>query len=135
MGEETCVCVWSLPHINSPDEQLALVLRIPIEVPAGQLPHLTEGEQPAARPNYGKDFLSVRVTLLRRPLSRWAGCQGSTKRPKCPRGCLFAAATVSEKCEVAGVGAGLLLEWSLGERAVLTGAQVAHDTPIVSLSY
>lgn len=134
--EEQTICVWSLPDHRVTDSQMALALKIPVDVPISILPFMSEGLQPASpQPRAPNELLSARVTLLRRPLSRWAGCLGSSRGPKCPRGCLFAAATLSEGCEVAGSGAGLLLEWSLGERPVLTGAQVAHESQIVSLTY
>lgn len=132
---EKCVSVWSLPDSTALDAQLKLALTIPVEVPLGHLPHLREDVQLARRPNSARDVLAVQVTLLRRPLSRWSGCQGSSRGPQFPRGCLFGAATLLETCDVAGAGSGLLLEWSLRERPSLMGAQVAHDSPIVSLSY
>lgn len=79
------------------------------------------------------------LTALRRPLSRWAGSQGSSRSAKAPKGTLFVAAVLAEECEVAGAGAGVLMEWALGasgdKQAVCQSAQVAHDSPIVSIAY
>eukprot|EP00929_Paragymnodinium_shiwhaense_P023921 TRINITY_DN14866_c0_g1_i1.p1 TRINITY_DN14866_c0_g1~~TRINITY_DN14866_c0_g1_i1.p1 ORF type:complete len:478 (-),score=63.99 TRINITY_DN14866_c0_g1_i1:184-1617(-) len=74
------------------------------------------------------------LTLLRRPLSRWAGWQGSSRGPKAPRGVVFLAGVLSDTCEVCP-GAGVLMEWSLGETPTCNSAQVAHPVPIVSMAY
>jgi hypothetical protein len=37
--------------------------------------------------------------------------------------------------DIAGKGAGLLMEWSLGDKPTIQSVQIAHDSPIVSLVY
>ena len=91
-----------------------------------------------ARPMYGTCRLSE-LTALRRPLSRWAGSQGSSRSAKAPRGTLFVAAVLADPCEAAVVGAGVLMEWALSpggqQGAACQSAQVAHDSPIVSIAF
>merc|ERR1719229_1164028 len=67
----------------------------------------------------------ARLNLLRRPLSRWAGWQGSSRGPKAPRGWLFAAAVLGEVSDIAGKGAGVLMEWSLGDKPAVQSVQIA----------
>lgn len=77
------------------------------------------------------------LSLLRRPCSRWTGMPGvaRTGGSGAPRGFLYAAGVLGEASEVAGAGAGVLMEWQLGEQARCRSAQVAHDSPIVLLSH
>lgn len=77
----------------------------------------------------------VRLSFLRRPLSRWAGWQGSTRGPKAPRGWLFVAGVLGGDGASASSGQGVLMEWSLGEKPVCQSAQVVHDSPLAALAY
>mmetsp|Transcript_60356 Transcript_60356/g.171525 ORF Transcript_60356/g.171525 Transcript_60356/m.171525 type:complete len:447 (+) Transcript_60356:76-1416(+) len=74
---------------------------------------------------------------LRRPCSRWTGMPGAARSggSGAPRGFLYAAGVLGDACEVAGAGAGVLMEWQLGGQALCRSAQVAHDSPIVLLSH
>lgn len=142
--EDRKICAWHLP-------ELAQVLVIPTDVPDSLLspgppgsPTSPEGRSPgfrgapvrpaspAAASSSGPSSRLVKVTMLRRPLSRW---QGSTRGSKEPRGWLFAAGILREGQEAGHPGAGVLMEWSLGEKSVCRSLQIAHDTPIVALVY
>lgn len=89
---------------------------------------------PADRSEANFDILE-RVSLIRRPLSRWAGWQGSNRGPKLPRGWLFVAAVLRPDEAASRGGSGVLLEYSLGDKPVCRSCQVAHATAIVSLVY
>mmetsp|Transcript_89122 Transcript_89122/g.232402 ORF Transcript_89122/g.232402 Transcript_89122/m.232402 type:complete len:514 (+) Transcript_89122:105-1646(+) len=158
--EENRVCIWSLPELTQvlslpidltedllngltpplPPPQ-ALVLATTHQVAAATAATAAETVAAPAGPAVGPlQSRIARVNLVRRPLSRWAGSPGITTKGglpgrKTPRGCLFVAAILGGGCEVAGLGAGVLTEWNLGDRPGLTGVQIAHDTPIVSLVY
>lgn len=153
--QENRVCIWQLPEL------MPQVLSLPIDLHEELLNSLQPRLQPL--PSTGprlemptsKDCDATgaagiranaltprspiaRVNLLRRPLSRWAGAPNVSKGAQpvqLPRGCLFVAAIVGAGCEVAGPGAGLLMEWTLGEHPNLHSLQVAHDSPIVSMTY
>merc|ERR1712039_510230 len=92
------------------------------------------GAPSGARSPKNRDRLA-RLNLLRRPLSRWAGWQGSSRGGKIPRGSLFLAGVLGDGCEVAGPGAGVLMEWSMGDKPRCQSAQIAHDSPITALVY
>lgn len=77
----------------------------------------------------------VQLTAVRRPTSRWSGAQGSTRHSGAPRGTLYVAGITADGRDVAGGGAAVLMEWSLGAQPTLQSAQVAHDTAIVVLAY
>uniref|UniRef100_A0A7S1PZ97 Cilia- and flagella-associated protein 43 n=1 Tax=Alexandrium catenella TaxID=2925 RepID=A0A7S1PZ97_ALECA len=138
--EDRRICVWALPDLSP-------VIAIPVDIPeelllglASARPKAEEAQaalaeaMSSAAPS-SQPCRLARVNLLRRPLSRWAGWQGSSRGPKAPRGSLFAAGVLSEGCEVAGAGAGVLMEWTLGEKPVCQSVQIAHDSPIVALIY
>mmetsp|Transcript_23501 Transcript_23501/g.65842 ORF Transcript_23501/g.65842 Transcript_23501/m.65842 type:complete len:461 (-) Transcript_23501:525-1907(-) len=137
--------VWSLPDLQP-------VLTIPVEIPESMLQGLIPlvGREPRGEDTQALGRLAsqsqpssrnedtgriARVNLLRRPLSRWAGWQGSGRHSSVPRGSLFAAAVLGENCEVAGPGAAVLMEWSLGGKPACQSVEIAHDTPIVALVY
>jgi hypothetical protein len=97
----------------------------------------SSGSQPKAKANMCS---LARLTALRRPLSRWAGSQSSNRNPKqAPKGMLYVAGVLADNCEVAGNGAGILMEWSLSGAedgaAYCQSALVAHDAPIVAIGY
>lgn len=141
-SEDRRISVWALPDlgpvltipVDIPPEMLAGIMPLvePEAVPCNAEAHLVK----AAQATGGNANQLARVNLLRRPLSRWAGWQGSSRGPKVPRGCLFAAAVLGGGSEVAGSGAGVLMEWSLGEKQpICQSVQIAHDSPIASLVY
>jgi len=149
--EDRRICAWTLPELSP---VLSIAADIPGELVTGTgpgrptLPRVEADEhteQAASTESTGSAVLHVqnapqcrleRINLLRRPLSRWAGWQGSAKGgTKAPRGSLFVAAVLGSGCEIAGAGAGILMEWTLGDTAVCQNAQIAHDSPIVSLVY
>ncbi|CAK0828762.1 unnamed protein product, partial [Prorocentrum cordatum] len=82
-----------------------------------------------------RPFQLAELTAVRRPVSRWSGSQGSARSAALPKGMLFVAGSLADGQEVAGAGAGVLMEWSLGPKPACQGAQVAHDAPIVALAY
>lgn len=146
--EDRRICVWTLPELSP---VLSIAVDLPEDLVMGARPrHLAlprleaeEGTEQAASleattgsaaPNSPQCQLS-RINLLQRPLSRWAGWQGSARGTKAPRGSLFVAGVLGEGCEIAGAGAGMLMQWTLGDTATCQSAQIAHDTPIVSLVY
>lgn len=153
--EDRTISIWSVPDLN-------LVLNKVVEIPEELLlglkfdmsavtsaPSLLNEEGPdIAAPNAVGDSEASQkavakrgtcqfasLTALRRPLSRWAGSQGSSRSAKAPKGTLFVAAALADQCEVAGAGAGVLMEWALGDQVVCQSAQVAHDSPIVNIAY
>mmetsp|Transcript_104367 Transcript_104367/g.332013 ORF Transcript_104367/g.332013 Transcript_104367/m.332013 type:complete len:354 (-) Transcript_104367:142-1203(-) len=144
--EDRRICAWALPDLSP-------ILAVPVDIPGELLAGLT-GSCPRAEPSQPapsdvpatastpaassmtrQPAQLARVNLLRRPPSRWAGWQGSGRGPKAPRGSLFAAGVLREGCEVAGAGAGVLMEWSLGDKPCCQSVQIAHDSPIVALVY
>jgi len=137
-SEDKRICAWALPDLSP-------VLAIPVDIPEEMLAGLSpKVEAPPSGPELpaaaaqgapAQTGRLARLNLLRRPLSRWAGWQGSSRGPKAPRGSLFVAGVLREGCEVAGAGAGVLMEWSLGDKPACQSAQIAHDTPIVALVY
>lgn len=140
-NEDRRICAWALPDLSP-------VLVIPCDIPEDLLVGLTSSQQTKAEAMQATTAEAstpaapssqycrlARVNLLRRPLSRWAGWQGSSRGPKAPRGSLFAAGVMREGCEVAGAGAGVLMEWTLGEKPQCQSVQIAHDSPIVALVY
>jgi len=145
--EDRRICVWTLPELSP---VLSIAVDLPDELVMGTRPCqsalprmeaeagteqavVTEATGSAA-PDAPRCHLS-RINLLQRPLSRWAGWQGSTRGTKAPRGSLFVAGVLGEGSEIAGAGAGVLMQWTLGETAMCQNAQIAHDTPIVTLVY
>lgn len=147
--EDLRICIWMLPDLSQ-------MVSIPVDIPDGLLPKImfsglaamtARGGQdappslpppplrgPIESPRWGSSENGTRlarVNLIRRPLSRWSGWQGSTRGPKAPRGSLYAAGVMCEGRDMAG--AGVLMEWTLGEKPSCQSAQIAHDTPIVSL--
>jgi len=145
--EDRQICVWTLPELSP-------VVSIPVDLPEELMmsmrpsqPVLPRTEAEAgteqaafneatgtAAPNAPQCQLA-RINLLQRPLSRWAGWQGSTRGTKAPRGSIFVAGVLGEGCEIAGAGAGVLMQWTLGDTAMCQSAQIAHDSPIVTLVY
>lgn len=83
----------------------------------------------------------VRLSHIRRPLSRWAGWQGSSRGPKAPRGWLFVAGVLGDvsasqsSSSSAQSGLGVLVECSLGEKPSCHHAQVVHESPIAAMAY
>lgn len=78
----------------------------------------------------------VRIDLVRRPLSRWAGWQGPQRvGAKTPRGWLFAAGALGAVKGEPNSGHGVLMEWNLGDGPRCQNAQVVHDSPVVTLVY
>lgn len=138
------ICVWAVPD-------LAQVISVQADLPKDLFPGLSRSASLASDgKKKGADMVQALpalassprpacrlsgLTALRRPLSRWAGSQGSSRSAKAPKGTLFVAGVFAENCEVAGEGAGVLMELSLGEKPVCQTAQIAHDSPIVSLAY
>mmetsp|Transcript_71932 Transcript_71932/g.174236 ORF Transcript_71932/g.174236 Transcript_71932/m.174236 type:complete len:462 (+) Transcript_71932:56-1441(+) len=136
------ICAWALPDFSP-------VFTMPADIPEDLFASLTprpalaelpqaalQAAAPAAASLPKRQLCRLaKVNLLRRPLSRWAGWQGSSRGPKAPRGSLFAAGVLAEGCEVAGAGAGVLMEWALGEKPHCLSVQIAHDSPIVALVY
>lgn len=157
-SQDKSISIWSLPALM----QVAVVsveipkdilygLRYDANVPVAACP-IAEDEVPdvvppssvsslsKAQPRSSNAFAFSRLTALKRPLSRWAGSQGSSRNPKqVPKGMLYIAGVLAETCEVAGSGAGILMEWSLSSTddgiAHCQSAQVAHDSPIVAIGY
>jgi len=148
-GQDGRLCVWSLPG-------LGLVYSVPIDIPADILVnslHSSDADAPSlpmprrqisssSSPASGKQG-SPRgagvgrigeLSLIRRPLSRWAGWQGSSRGPKVARGIIIVAGILSANCEVCP-GSSVLMEWCLGESPACRSAQVAHETPIINMVY
>lgn len=155
--EDRRVCVWSVPDLSG-------ILAVPVEIPQAILASLStacpgpEGFS-AARAKEASDILPVnetepvpvmdffpeedlapqtllRVTALRRPLSRWAGSQNNARSLK-PRGTLYAAGVLAlgAKRGTSNTGSGVLMEWSLGPQPRCQNALVAHDSPITCLVF
>jgi len=142
-SEDRAVCVWALPDLTP-------VLNVPIDIPIdfmGGLVSPSSVEEPARIPTMpapasvpdldSKSSQSrlARLSLIRRPLSRWAGWQGSSRGPKMPRGVIFVAGVLGNVSDIAGEGAGVLMEWSLGEKPSCKNVQIAHESPIELLIY
>lgn len=126
-AQDMSVRVWSVPDLKP-------VLVIAADTVEAQLPPAGFG---AAFP-VGMAPRSLRLaelTAVRRPVSRWSGSQGSTRNATTPKGIMFVAGSLADGQEVAGAGAGVLMEWSLGPKPACQGVQVAHDSPIISLAY
>lgn len=143
--DDKCVCVWSVPDLEL---RHTFKIEIPQVLKAGGLPDANLDDlfptadalpkpvlptAPASAP-----YRLQRITALRRPLSRWAGSQGSARRANTPKGTLYIAGVLTSDAEGASPemeGAGVLMEWSLGLEPACQCAQIAHDTPIASLVY
>lgn len=152
IAEDSCsISAWSLPD-------LTLKLVVPVDLSqeavvrmllSAQLPAVQQEPFLSARsndpPQDGIPNLRLaRVNLFLRPPSRWAGCPGTTRGPRAPRGSLFVAGVLNDEASVAGAGAGVLMEWNLaGKPDKLTGTQqpccrsmqIAHESAIVDLVY
>lgn len=150
--KELKVCVWALPGLTQ-------VLSIPVAFDVqtslqssskddGR--RYSQAREPVSALNgtsKGGDLSNkvLRLTHLRRPLSRWAGWQGSSRGPKVPRGLLFLAGVLEEPLGEGGGGdsgpgehvggSGVLLEYSLGANPTCRSVQLAHDAPISCLMY
>lgn len=126
-AQDMSVRVWSVPDLKP-------VLVIAAETVEAQGPAAGFG---AAFPvsMAPRSFRLAELTAVRRPVSRWSGSQGSTRNATMPKGMLFVAGSLADGQEVAGAGAGVLMEWSLGPKPACQGVQVAHDSPIISLAY
>lgn len=148
------VCVWSIPD-------LSLALAVPVDIPAELFWPLPECIAPQPQParqapprsaarrsrsqspspsgSMSPRRFSERISpiaqlgLIRRPLSRWAGWQGSNRGPKAPRGVIFVAGVLADGHGIAGPGAGVLMEWTLCSPPTCKSAQIAHDSPIIAL--
>lgn len=143
--EDLLIRAWSVPDLTS---ILTIQASVPRELLCSDPAHNARGlfEDLAASAAGAMEAAGVAprappyqlcaVTAVRRPVSRWAGSQGSTRSAKVPKGMLFVGGTLGEQSsEVAGVGAGILMEWTLGEHPACISAQVAHDSPIVAIAY
>lgn len=154
-SQDKSISIWSVPSLM----QVAVVsveipkdilygLKYDTNVPVAACPIAEEEVPNVALPSSAGSAVSSKskavcgissLTALRRPLSRWAGSQGSKHGNQAPKGMLYVAGVLAETCEVAGSGAGVLMEWSLsnGEDGVAhcQSAQIAHDVPIVSIGY
>mmetsp|Transcript_125157 Transcript_125157/g.359441 ORF Transcript_125157/g.359441 Transcript_125157/m.359441 type:complete len:574 (+) Transcript_125157:115-1836(+) len=80
------------------------------------------------------ETLHMRVSLIRRPISRWQGPVAAAPL-RTPRGCMFVAGVLCQDCTAADAGSGVLMEWSLGDKPELKSAVIAHTSPIASLAY
>lgn len=128
--DDRSISVWSLPD-------LVLVQTFRVDCPKGLLPDLPRSET-ANSSSSSSPSTFLRVTNLRRPLSRWAGAQGSGRQPSAPKGTLYVSGLLTSKTAPAkteGECAGVLMEWSLGFEPVCQCTQLAHDSPIASLVY
>lgn len=131
--QDNTIRVWSVPDLKP-------VLNITAELP----PELTTSIlNSRSAPEGAKDAeprlrcpISA-LTTLRRPVSRWSGSQGSMRSQHMPKGVLFVAGVISTggPSGSSGRGAGVLMEWSLGQVATCRSAQIAHDLPVVALAY
>lgn len=134
--EDLFIRVWSLPDLKP-------VLAIPasnFEAPMAALmearpevPTLINGSQLASETP--RTCRISTLTAVRRPTSRWSGAQGSGRNSTTPRGMLFVAGTLAEGQEIAGTGAGVLMEFALSSTPVCQSLQIAHDSPIVVLAH
>jgi len=132
--EDRLVCVWSVPELTP---VLTLKVDIPQELIAAfePIPYAIAATSIAPPPSV-EPYELVRLTSLRRPLSRWAGAQGSSRTPKAPKGTLFVAGVLARGSDSSDAkGQGVLMEWSLGPSPSCQSAQIAHDTPITALVY
>lgn len=150
--EDKMISVWSVPDLQPIMETFAEIPRdlffnkssgsvVPAQRVADGSPDISAPRAVGASQAKAKSdaYQLSELTALRRPLSRWAGSQGSTRSAKAPKGTLFVAAVLADDCEAAGVGAGVLMEWAMAAtgdaRAICQSAQVAHDSPIISIAY
>lgn len=162
--EDKTICIWSVPDLQLIMECVAEVPKhllgldsIPFPEPSSVVSAPADDEcapdvaapsavgdsdtsSPKAKPEPSSGTCSLSaLTALRRPLSRWAGSQGSSRSAKAPKGTLFIAGVLAEQCDAAGVGAGILMEYALapsGEKgAICQSAQIAHDCPIAAIAY
>mmetsp|Transcript_30015 Transcript_30015/g.54697 ORF Transcript_30015/g.54697 Transcript_30015/m.54697 type:complete len:460 (-) Transcript_30015:27-1406(-) len=135
---ECSVGVWAVPQLSS-------VFNIEVSLPRsivdsfGKIP--AGGEKGAIAVAGGVEsekqseaHLS-NVTALRLPLSRWAGSQGAQRAAKAPKGSIYVAAVLAGASETAIDGSGVLMHWIMGDRCVCRSAQIAHNSPIVSMVY
>lgn len=132
VGTEECkICVWSVPELTPvlsiPADNLSVYL-----ADIGDIGGIPNPSLPLVATN---PYKLSKLTALRRPTSRWAGSQGSSRAAKTPKGCLYVAGVLAEDSEVAKAGTGIVMEWSLGPEPICHSAQVAHDAAISSLAY
>jgi len=128
--DDRSIAVWSLPD-------LTLIQTVGVEIPKAMLPDMPQSDATNASSSSSPSTF-VRVTGLRRPLSRWAGAQGSSRQSSHPKGTLFISGLLtSEKApaETERECAGVLMEWTLGAEPICQCAQLAHESPIASLMY
>jgi len=124
--QDRCLSIWAMPDLQP-------ILSIDVEIPSNLLVGLGEPYRHDVAATPGGQLASL--TALRRPLSRWAGSQGSTRSPSVPRGTLFITGTLAEGGQVAGQGAGVLMEWTLGPTPKCTCAVIAASSPIACMAY
>lgn len=132
VGVQECkICVWSVPELTPvlgiPADHISIYL-----APIGDIGGIPD---PAAPLVAACPYKLSKLTALRRPTSRWAGSQGSSRAAKTPKGCLYVAGVLAEDTEVAKAGTSIIMEWGLGTDPVCQSAQVAHDSAISTLAY
>jgi len=123
---DRCLSIWAVPDLQP-------VFSVDVEIPGDLLVGLGEPYRHDIAAMPGCRLSSL--TSLRRPLSRWAGSQGSNRSPNIPRGTVFIAGILAEGVQVAGTGAGVLMEWSLGPTPRCTCAVIAASSPIACMAY
>eukprot|EP00929_Paragymnodinium_shiwhaense_P038858 TRINITY_DN20477_c0_g1_i1.p1 TRINITY_DN20477_c0_g1~~TRINITY_DN20477_c0_g1_i1.p1 ORF type:complete len:517 (-),score=52.98 TRINITY_DN20477_c0_g1_i1:183-1658(-) len=134
------VCAWLIPDLAPAATitcQIPVDLAVSLPPPLPQmttavvLPAMYEGDPAAYRK--GGDYQLDRLTAVVRPQSRWAR---SRVAQKTPLGAVYVAGVLAGNgAQDPMVGAGILTEWQLGQHSRCLSAQIAHESPIVSLVF
>mmetsp|Transcript_30942 Transcript_30942/g.65602 ORF Transcript_30942/g.65602 Transcript_30942/m.65602 type:complete len:543 (+) Transcript_30942:124-1752(+) len=156
--KESVVCVWLV-------SSLLQILKLPMHIPEQVVTNLKPPPQPYApavslslagpvleavsptRSNSSSTSFDdpspifARINLIKRPQTRWSGVASAHKKgliqKKTAYGTLFVAAILGPAGATGSVGpgAGILMEWSLGEHPRLRSIHTAHESPIVAMSF
>eukprot|EP00927_Polykrikos_kofoidii_P032605 TRINITY_DN27720_c0_g1_i2.p1 TRINITY_DN27720_c0_g1~~TRINITY_DN27720_c0_g1_i2.p1 ORF type:complete len:585 (-),score=94.41 TRINITY_DN27720_c0_g1_i2:151-1905(-) len=131
--QDNTIRVWSVPDLKP---VLSIAAELPQELSASILNSRAGFEGAKEQAAAPVRCPLTALTALRRPVSRWSGSQGSMRSQHMPKGVLYVAGVISTGPPgTAGRGAGVLMEWSLGQVATCRSAQIAHDLPVVALAY
>lgn len=124
-GSVDCLLrIWHLPDLEP-------ALTVPMFVPTARVfPHedaALSGLDAMVQADAEQVQFS-RVTVLRRPQSRWAGARAYT-----PAGTIYIAGVDAHA--LGGEGPGILSEWRLNPKVTCQAARVAHESPIVEVAF
>eukprot|EP00747_Dinoflagellata_sp_TGD_P209844 gnl/TRDRNA2_/TRDRNA2_83218_c0_seq1.p1 gnl/TRDRNA2_/TRDRNA2_83218_c0~~gnl/TRDRNA2_/TRDRNA2_83218_c0_seq1.p1 ORF type:complete len:454 (-),score=65.28 gnl/TRDRNA2_/TRDRNA2_83218_c0_seq1:112-1473(-) len=133
-NEDRRISVWSVPDLTP-------VLNITADFPEEMVIGFPSEGSPAVSPMQmptlqTAPYRLARLTALKRPLSRWAGSQGSNRNQKTPKGSIYLAGVMAGGNDnVEGAEQGVLMEWALGHQPFCQSLQIAHESPIASMAY